>query len=165
MSENCSENSSGLLLVLGAPTTGESKGTRSQQSTFHHPQSPAAFHSRLAPPLHAWHYLDFPRNEKSPVGKYTQGYSWAKRMGILTSRWPSRCSLPSGKSWNYSSRSPISGKVEFVALAIQTENSCFSHQQLKACGCVCGVTLWANIFSLAILSGSVIPNQSQRMHY
>lgn len=45
-SENCSENSSGLLVVLGAPTTSESKGTRCQQSTFRPPPSPAACRSR-----------------------------------------------------------------------------------------------------------------------
>lgn len=71
VSENCSENSSGLLLVLGAPTTSESKGTLCQQSAFHHPQSPAAFRSRRAPPLHSWHYLDFPRSESRPMGKYS----------------------------------------------------------------------------------------------
>lgn len=39
VSEHCSENSSGLLSVAGAPTTSERKGTWCQQSTFHHSQS------------------------------------------------------------------------------------------------------------------------------
>lgn len=51
MFEDCFENSSGLLLVAGAPTTARMKGKGCQQSTFRHSQLPVSEHSVPGSPL------------------------------------------------------------------------------------------------------------------
>ena len=49
MSEDCFENSSGLLLVTGAPTIARMKGKGCQQSTFHHSELPVSTQFQVLP--------------------------------------------------------------------------------------------------------------------
>lgn len=102
MSEDCFENSSGLLLIAGAPTT--SKNERDMVSaTYSSSFTVPCEHAVPGSPLPSFSDISLPSlgvagSGVGGEGGRSSGLQLDKGMLSLTSRWPNRSSLQIGRS-------------------------------------------------------------------
>lgn len=152
--EDCFENSSGLLLVVDAPTTSKRKGTWCQQSTSITHNSLWVFSSRLSPPLLRWDHFGFPGGGGN-TGANAQSYSWTRGWSVLPA---------GGEIWIHSKLAGLNRLFIKKSLFWQSGVCGLRRSNQKVLlppiAEVQEVTLWINLFNLAVLFRTMTTNCS-----